>query len=139
MYRATGYSSPLKVTFGQFSNRPLWNMYEMACEIAGGLKYFMVFQLGSKPIVFHLEFHEIKLRGKYGTHRPTPAARAEACGPTLTLGGLLPASVICGPCDHGASWVVQKSTFAIDFPSDPTANFRSTSGKVLAKGLPWTM
>ena len=38
-------------------------MYEMACEIAGGLKYFMVFQLGSKPIVFHLEFHEIKLRG----------------------------------------------------------------------------
>ena len=64
MYRATGYSSPLKVTFGQFSNRPLWNMYEMACEIAGGLKYFMVFQLGSKPIVFHLEFHEIKLRGK---------------------------------------------------------------------------
>ena len=40
-------------------------MYEMACEIAGGLKYFMVFQLGSKPIVFHLEFHEIKLRGKW--------------------------------------------------------------------------
>ena len=70
MYRATGYSSPLKVTFGQFSNRPLWNMYEMACEIAGGLKYFMVFQLGSKPIVFHLEFHEIKLWGKLARSVP---------------------------------------------------------------------
>ena len=50
-------------------------MYEMACEIAGGLKYFMVFQLGSKPIVFHLEFHEIKLRGK-----PDPGdGKAPAC------------------------------------------------------------
>ena len=78
MYRATGYSSPLKVTFGQFSNRPLWNMYEMACEIAGGLKYFMVFQLGSKPIVFHLEFHEIKLRGKF--HACTPGKREEGDG-----------------------------------------------------------
>ena len=81
MYRATGYSSPLKVTFGQFSNRPLWNMYEMACEIAGGLKYFMVFQLGSKPIVFHLEFHEIKLRGKSQSSHclaPLPGLRASA-------------------------------------------------------------
>ena len=47
----------------------------------------------------------------YGYHGITPPS-AESCGPTLTLGGLLPASVICGPCDHGASWVVQKSTFA---------------------------
>jgi hypothetical protein len=53
-----------------------------------------------------------------GTHRPSPPPSAEACGPTLTIGGLFPASVICDPCDHGASWVVQKSTFAIGFPSD---------------------
>jgi hypothetical protein len=29
-----------------------------------GLKYLTVFQLGSKPIVFHSEFHEIMPRGK---------------------------------------------------------------------------
>ena len=75
----------------------------------------------------------------YGYKRTTSPPSAEACGPILTLGGLFPASVICDPCDHGASWVVQKSTFAIDFPSDPTFNFRSASGKVLAKGLPWPM
>jgi hypothetical protein len=86
---------------------------------------------------FWLCWHRMELF--VGTHRPSPPPSAEACGPTLTLGGLFPASVICDPCDHGASWVVQKSTFAIDFPSDPTVNFRSASGKVLAKGLPRPM
>ena len=37
---------------------------EIGCGMDQSLKYFILFQLGSKPIVFHFEFHEIKFRGK---------------------------------------------------------------------------
>ena len=38
----------------------------------------MVFQLGSNPIVFHFEFHEIKFRGKACTEaRMAEVAAAE--------------------------------------------------------------
>ena len=32
--------------------------------MGSSLKYFTLFQLGSKPIVFHFEFHEIDVRAK---------------------------------------------------------------------------
>ena len=62
-----------------------------------------------------------------GTHRPSPSPSpsppspspsAEACGPTLTLGGLFPASVICDPCGQCAVAGGPQFTFAIDLPSD---------------------
>ena len=39
----------------------------IGCGMARHLKYFMLFQLDSKPIVFHIVFHEIEVRAKmYG-------------------------------------------------------------------------
>ena len=36
----------------------------IGCGMARHLKYFMLFQLDSKPIVFHIVFHEIEVRAK---------------------------------------------------------------------------
>ena len=54
----------------------------------------------------------------YGYQRTTSPPSAEACGPTLTLGGLFPASVICDPCGQCAVAGGPQFTFAIDLPSD---------------------
>ena len=45
----------------------------MILSIIGcGLKYFMIFQLESKPIVFHFVFHEIEVRAKRSSLLSTP-------------------------------------------------------------------